>query len=124
VSTVPAPVPRPLREVRGRLEDLLALDDPGLADSWVKAVLTDTRRPMAPMERLRERWPHTLVLDFRPEGRQVDAAADLARLRPTADPVEVCADFVEWVDSTRPDRSQQDALRRAVESVRRLEVSA
>ena len=39
-----------------------------LAGAWVKAVLTDTVRPSAPMERLREKWPHTLILDFAPEG--------------------------------------------------------
>jgi exonuclease SbcD len=124
VDTVPTPVPRPLREVRGRLDELLARDDPTLAESWVKAVLTDARRPMAPMERLRERWPHTLVLDFRPEGTQVDTATDLARLRAATDPVEVCAEFMEWVDSTRPDSAHTDALRSAVAAVRRLEVSA
>ncbi|HZY76290.1 MAG TPA: exonuclease SbcCD subunit D [Jatrophihabitantaceae bacterium] len=124
VELVPAPVPRPLREVRGRLDDLLALDDPELAGAWVKAVLTDARRPMAPMEQLRERWPHTLVLDFQPEGARVEPAADLARLRETTDPVEVCAAFMEWVDSTRPDRAHEDTLRSAVEAVRRLEASA
>ncbi|HEU5006670.1 MAG TPA: exonuclease SbcCD subunit D [Jatrophihabitantaceae bacterium] len=124
VELVPTPVPRPLREVRGRLEDLLALDDPELAGAWVKAVLTDVRRPMAPMELLRERWPHTLVLDFQPEGARVEPAADLARLRETTDPVEVCAAFMEWVDSTRPDRAHEDTLRSAVEAVRRLEASA
>jgi exonuclease SbcD len=61
-TVLPTPVPRPLREVRGRLDDLLAGagphgTDPRLADlagSWVKVVLTDTVRPSAPMERLRE----------------------------------------------------------------------
>jgi exonuclease SbcD len=127
VDRVPAPVPRPLREVRGRLDELLAIDDaddPDLAGAWVKAVLTDARRPMAPMEQLRERWPHTLVLDFQPEGARVDPAADLARLGESTDPVEVCAAFMEWVDSTRPDRAHQDTLRSAVEAVRRLEASA
>ena len=124
VDRVPAPVPRALREVRGRLDELLALDAPDLADAWVKAVLTDARRPMAPMELLRERWPHTLVLDFQPEGTRADPAADLARLRESTDPVEVCAAFMEWVDSTRPDRAHEDTLRSAVEAVRRLEASA
>ena len=123
-ETVPTPVARPLREVRGRLDELLAADEPTLAEAWVKAVLTDARRPMAPMERLRERWPHTLVLDFQPEGVRADSAAALPRLRESTDPVEVCAEFMEWVDSTRPDRAHADALRSAVEAVRRLEVSA
>jgi exonuclease SbcD len=118
------PVPRPLREVRGRLADLLADPDPSLAGAWVKAVLTDPQRPLAPMERLRERWPHTLVLDFAPEGMQVDTATDLQRLSEASDPVEVCAHFMEWVDATRPDRAQQDELRRTVEAVRALEASA
>ena len=75
--------------------------------------------PVAPMERLRERWPHTLVLDFQPDGEPVAAADDLARLRQQHDPVEICALFVEWVDSTLPDRRQRDALAAAVEAVRR-----
>jgi exonuclease SbcD len=118
------PVPRPLREVRGRIDELLADADPALSDSWIKAVLTDARRPMSAMERLREKWPHTLVLDFQPEGVAVDAATDLARVREASDPVEICAHFMEWVDSTRPDKEQVDALRSTVEAVRRLEASA
>jgi exonuclease SbcD len=121
---VPAPVPRPLREVRGRLDDLLADGTPELADAWVKAVITDPRRPMAPMDRLREKWPHTLVLDFAPEGVVVDAGTDLTRVREATDPVEICAHFMEWVDSTRPDKAHEDTLRSTVEAVRRLEASA
>jgi exonuclease SbcD len=124
IELLPTPVPRPLREIRGRLEDLLANDDPTLARSWVKAVLTDARRPMAPMERLREKWPYTLVLDFAPEGVVVDPATDLARIREASDPVEICAHFMEWVDATRPDKAHEDTLRSTVEAVRRLEASA
>jgi DNA repair protein SbcD/Mre11 len=121
---VPAPVPRPLREVRGRIDDLLALDDPELADAWVKVVLTDPQRPAAPMERLRERWPHTIMLDFAPDGQRVELATDLVRLAETSDPVEICAHFMEWVDATLPDRDQADTLRSAVAAVRRAELSA
>lgn len=123
VELVATPVPRPMAEVRGRLDDVLAASGPP-PDAWVRAVLTDTSRPAAPMERLRARWPHTLVLDFQPDGAPVEAAADLARLRQQRDPVEVCALFVEWVDSTRPDRDQRDALTAAVEAVRAAEASA
>ena len=103
---LPAPVPRPLREVRGRLDDLLARADADLAElpgAWVKAVLTDQARPAAPMERLRERWPHTLVLDFAPEGGLTGPDADLARLAEAADPVEICGLFVEYVAGAPPD---------------------
>jgi exonuclease SbcD len=76
------------------------------------------------MQRLRERWPHTLVLEHRPPAQLGDAAADIARLRVVTDPVEVCAMFVEWVDSTYPDGRQRDALAAAVEAVRAAEQSA
>ena len=89
---LPAPVPRPLRQVRGRLADLLARASTDLADlagAWVKVVLTDQVRPAAPMERLREKWPHTIALDFAPEGGLTGADADLARLAETKDPVDI-----------------------------------
>ncbi len=62
-------MPRTLRTLRGRLDDLLA--DPSLAAaeaSWLQVTLTDPRRPQHAMERLRDRFPHTLLLAFDPEG--------------------------------------------------------
>ncbi len=64
---VPAPVPRPLRVLRGRLDDLLG--DPSLTGAercWLSVALTDARRPQHAMERLRTRFPHTLHLVFEP----------------------------------------------------------
>ncbi len=122
-EVVATPVAHPMVELRGRLAELLAAPDPG-ADAWVKAILTDTQRPPAAMERLRERWPHTLLLEFRPDAEPVEAADDLARLGRTTDPIEVCSLFVEWVDSTYPDRDQVDALHSALEAVRRTELLA
>jgi exonuclease SbcD len=127
VETVPVPVLRTLREVRGHIDELLVRADADLADlaqSWVKVVLTDPSRPLAPMERLRERWPHTLVLEFAPEGQLPDADADLRRLATTTDPIEICSAFVEWVDSTRPTREHLDALQAALDAVGREELSA
>ncbi|MEJ7833554.1 MAG: exonuclease SbcCD subunit D [Nocardioides sp.] len=60
-----APVPRRLSRVRGTLEELLS--DPAYAvheGSWVEATLTDDSRPLQAMDRLRRRFPHTLVLGF------------------------------------------------------------
>jgi exonuclease SbcD len=116
-----APVPRPLREVRGKLEELLARDDAGLATAWVKVVLTDTARPAAPMERLREKWPHTLVLDFDPEGEPASPAADLRRMSKTSDPVEICGMFVEFTAGARPDAEQMAVLADVVEAVQHAE---
>lgn len=124
VELIRTPVPRPMAEVRGRLEKILTATEGPSPHAWVRAVLTDPARPAAPMERLRERWPHTLVLDLQPETEQVTTAHDARRLRQRSDPVEVCALFVEWVESTLPDPGQRDALHSAVEAVREAERSA
>jgi exonuclease SbcD len=113
------PVPRPLREVRGRLDDLLARAGRDLADlagAWVKVVLTDRERPVAPMEQLREKWPHTIALEFAPEGGLTGADADLARLARAADPAEICESFVEYVAGAAPDAAQRAVLREVVEA--------
>ncbi len=131
-TVLPTPVPRPLREVRGRLDDLLAGAgphgaDPRLADlagSWVKVVLTDTVRPAAPMERLREKWPHTLVLDFAPEGQLTGPAADLERLAAVSDPVEICCLFVDFTSGGQADDTHRAVLRAAVEAAQHAESAA
>jgi len=126
VEYVATPVPRPLHEVRGRLDELLAragTDLRQLADGWVKVVLTDPVRPHSPMERLRERWPHTLVLDLQPDGVAPTGDEPVA-VHEGTEPLEVCAAFVEWVDSTMPSDAQRDTLQRAVDAVRRAEMSA
>jgi len=65
VEFVEAPVPRRLARLRGELETLLS--DPTLSaheDDWVQVILTDATRPAQAMDRLRRRFPHTLVLGF------------------------------------------------------------
>jgi DNA repair protein SbcD/Mre11 len=119
VTALPAPVPRPLREVRGRLDDLLARADSdlaGLAGAWVKVVLTDTVRPPVPMERLREKWPHTLILDFAPEGQLTSSDADLQRLASVSDPVEICCLFVDFTSGGPAEEAHRAVLRAAVET--------
>ncbi len=82
----------------------------------MKAVLTDPVRPVAPMERLREKWPHTIALEFAPEGGLTGADADLARLAKAADPVEICESFVEYVAGVPADAAQRTVLRTVVEA--------
>lgn len=121
---LPVPVPRPLAEVRGRLPDLLARaggDLAHLAGAWVKAVLTDEVRPAAPMERLREKWPHTLVLDFAPEGGLTSTDADLRRLALATGPAEVCGLFVEYAGGAPPDDAQREVLRAAIEAAQQAD---
>ena len=124
---VPAPVPRPLREVRGLIEDLLGraeTDLAELAEAWVKVVLTDPVRPPAPMERLRAKWPHTLMLDFAPEGGLVSPESDLRALAQAADPIEICGLFVAYAGGGPPGAAEQLVLRDAVEAAQRAEALA
>jgi DNA repair protein SbcD/Mre11 len=68
---VAAPVPRRLAMLTGTVEELLS--EPALAtheDSWVHATLTDAVRPLRAMDRLRTRFPHTLVIGFAPAGSE------------------------------------------------------
>ena len=91
---VEAPVPRRLSALTGELDMLLT--DPGFASAethWVQATLTDHVRPDRPMERLRARFPHALVLSFAPAGEPVlSAVAQPTRGRSDH---EVALDFVE-----------------------------
>ncbi|HYN57745.1 MAG TPA: exonuclease SbcCD subunit D [Motilibacterales bacterium] len=127
VSTrrVAAPVPRPLVQVSGRLSDLLDRargDLAGLAEAWVKVVLTDPGRLANPMEQLRAHWPHTLVLEFAPE--RADAPLGLTRMTEASDPVEICAEFVTAVSGAPPSRVQRGVLTEVVLAAQRVEVTA
>jgi exonuclease SbcD len=120
---LPTPVPRPLVQVRGRLDDLLKGaqgDLAGLAEAWVKVVLTDPGRLANPMEQLRTAWPHTLVLEFAPE--RADQELGLTRISEASDPSEICAEFVATVSGAPPTRSQRGVLTEVVLAAQRVEV--
>ncbi|WP_043657105.1 exonuclease SbcCD subunit D [Nocardia thailandica] len=64
------PVVRGLSRLTGTLEELLAGDEFADAEGhYVSATLTDFARPVDPMRRLRERFPHAVHVEWtRPEG--------------------------------------------------------
>ncbi|WP_067604897.1 exonuclease SbcCD subunit D [Nocardiopsis listeri] len=115
---VDAPVPRPLARIRGRLDDLLTGTDwERYTGHWLQVTLTDPRRPARPMERLRERFPHALLLEFAPEGGAPDRRPVTGAIaeRPERD---VVADFVEWARGTPATPDERALVDRAVEEVR------
>ncbi|MGH3244141.1 MAG: exonuclease SbcCD subunit D [Spirillospora sp.] len=122
---VEAPVPRRLARVCGRIDDLLG--DPSLdrfEDRWLQVTITDARRPSAAMERLRRRFPHTLVLGFEPEGGGTDAArtwSDRARERSGPD---IAGDFVAEVTDGPASPAERALLDEAFEAFRRKEAMA
>jgi DNA repair protein SbcD/Mre11 len=112
---VDAPVPRPLARLRGTLEDLL--DDPSLTayeSSWVHATLTDTTRPVQPMERLRRRFPHALVLAFEPAERD-DPVVPTARPGVRSDH-DISLDFVRELRGAAATEAESALLRQACDA--------
>ena len=97
---VPTPVPRPLSVLTGTLDDILTSPaHAGCEEHFCHVVLTDTERPRAPMERLRRRFPHTLLLTFAPEGAPVpqQPAPVVAGGGPAPSDEEVCLRFFQEV---------------------------
>jgi exonuclease SbcD len=115
---VPAPVPRRLATLRGRLDDLLS--DPGLADaeeSWLQVTLTDRRRPPQPMERLRARFPHALSLAFEPEGASPSRGPVAPRVDGRSD-LDVALGFVAEVRDLEATTEEELLLQLACDACR------
>jgi exonuclease SbcD len=118
VMLLPTPTPRALSTIRGDIDDLLS--NPVWQEAqehWIRAVVTDDRRPERPMERLRERFPHTLQLEFAPSNAALTnefRAVDIA----TLDPVEVTSQFINYVAGVAATDEELTLIEQAVERVR------
>jgi len=93
VTPVPIRQPRPMAELTGTLDELLATD--GYAEHWLAVTVTDRVRPDRPIDRLRSKFPHLLHVGFAPAGRTEAAAPGL----PAAgrSPRELAGDFIAHV---------------------------
>jgi exonuclease SbcD len=131
VELVPAPVPRRLSTLRGRLDALLT--DPRLTaqeGDYLSVVLTDPVRPDDPMVRLRSRFAHVLVLDWQPEGAVADERSYAARMA-GRDDLDIVTEFVRHVrgggstsDAGAVDEQDRALLDRALEAGRLAAASA
>lgn len=116
-----APVERGLATLRGRLSDLLS--DPchePVRDRFLQVVLTDAVRPREPMEQLRARFPYVLVLRMEPEGRADPAHRSYAERVRGLDDGAVAASFVEHVRGSAASDRENELLRAAFETTRRI----
>jgi DNA repair protein SbcD/Mre11 len=125
VKDVAWEAPRTLAVLRGTLGELL--EEPGHAwaeTAYCQVTLTDAQRPVRAMERLRARFPDTLVLAFDPQGGNDAAQASYSsRLADAPDDLAVCCGFLEHVRGRSADQDEQAALAAALENVRLLEAS-
>jgi len=114
---VPAPVYRKLAVLRGRIDDLLtSREHTDREGDFVAVTLTDTARPEGAMDRLRNRFPHILTLEFKPEGVTSDARSYRERVQ-GRDDLTIAAEFVKHVRNTPASESEQSLLKSAFESV-------
>jgi exonuclease SbcD len=115
---LPAPVPRALGTLRGRLDDLLA--DPAHAaseDCWLQVTLTDAHRPPHAMERLRTRFPHVLIISFEPEGAPRPHGPLVPRVDGRSD-LDVALGFVAEMRSLEATTEEMLLLQLACDSCR------
>jgi exonuclease SbcD len=115
---VPAPVPRRLATLRGRLDDLL--DDSRHTpheDAWLQVTLTDPRRPLHAMERLRARFPHTLMLAFDPDGAAPARGPVMPRVDGRSD-LDIALGFVAEVRALEATTEEELLLQLACDSCR------
>jgi DNA repair protein SbcD/Mre11 len=115
---VPAPTFRKLSLLRGRLADLLG--SPAYTrfqQDFVSVTLTDSSRPEGPMDALRTRFPHILVLAFEPEGGGPSAGCYRARIAGRDDQA-IVAEFVQHVRNAPATNGERRLLADAFEAVR------
>jgi len=115
---VPAPTYRRLSLLRGRLADLLC--SPAYSryeGDFVSVTLTDPSRPEGPMDALRARFPHILVLTFEPEGAVPDARCYRARVVGRDDRA-ICEEFVQHVRNAPATDGERRLLADAFEAGR------
>jgi exonuclease SbcD len=124
VEQVPSPVPRRLSTVEGRLDELLTSSSyDALRHDWLRVTLTDPSRPDDAMARLTRRFPHILVLDWRPVGGVDDIRTYGARVAGRSD-LEVAGEFVTHVRRTPPSAPEQELFAEALAAGRVSAVSS
>jgi DNA repair protein SbcD/Mre11 len=115
---VAAPAPRRLATVRGRIEDLLTeTRHAELEDAWLQVTLTDRHRPTHAMDRLRARFPHTLVLGFEPDGGTRGHGPVMPRVDGRSD-LDIALGFVAEVRDLEATTEEELLLQLACDSCR------
>jgi exonuclease SbcD len=106
--------------LRGKLEELLTVQEHAWAEAaYCQITLTDAQRPAQAMERLRSRFPDTLVLGFDPEGAGTAPKTSYSsRLAEAEDDLSICCGFLEHVRGRAADDQETAALAEALEAVR------
>ncbi|GGM69229.1 nuclease SbcCD subunit D [Longimycelium tulufanense] len=118
------PVPRRLATVTGLLDDLLTVSAHApLEERFLYVVLTDPVRPLDAMRKLRERFPHTVRMEWQPVGGRATAELSYAEAMRGRDDHEVACGFLTDCRGSEPTESERALLKEALEAVSRAEVA-
>ncbi|NKX54598.1 exonuclease SbcCD subunit D [Arthrobacter mobilis] len=117
---------RRLAILKATMAELLDSPEYGWAEeAYCQITLTDNERPLRAMERLRERFPDTLVLAFEPaSGPQRNTHTYSERIAKAQDDLDICCGFLEHVRSRAADDAERRLLAGALEQAAAAEVSA
>lgn len=116
-------MPRRLATVRGTLEDLLtAAEHTEHEDCYLSATLTDEVRPLEPMRRLQERFPHAVHLEWQPEGGRATAPLRYSEAVRGRDDQTIAKGFVADCRGSDPTESERLLLQEALRAVDIAEV--
>jgi exonuclease SbcD len=118
---VDAPIPRALARIAGSIDDLLA--DPRHQrheSAWVQATLTDPVRPLNALDRLRQRFPHVLVVRYQPAvGTRLDDSCAPAAASPAGvDDLDLVRRFFVATRESEPTADELGLLRDACDACR------
>ncbi|MFJ5693207.1 exonuclease SbcCD subunit D [Arthrobacter sp. NPDC093125] len=125
VEPVQWDAPRKLAVLRGTIDELLESAEHSWAEeAYCQVILTDPQRPAQAMERLRARFPDTLVLGFDPQGAAPSVKVSYSsRLAEAEDDLSVCCGFLEHVRGREANEAEKAVLAEALETVRLQGVS-
>lgn len=123
VEPIAAPVPRRMVDVRGTLAELASREFEGQRGGWARVAVTDPTRPEYLWEKVRDLFPHVLVLTHEPAGRDA-AAAGSREVTAATDPLDVLADFVAAAGGEPATEAELLVLREAYEAALAMDRSA
>jgi exonuclease SbcD len=114
---------RHLAVLRGPIGELITSPDHAEAESaWCHVTLTDSERPQHAMERLRARFPGTLVLAFEPASRNAGEERTYSeRIAQAADDAAICCGFLEHVRQRNANAEEAALFAETIDAMRAAE---
>jgi len=124
ITTIDTPVPRPLVTLTGTLDDLCTSDTHAVHEqAWVRAIITDPLLPPGPMDTLRQRFPHALHLEHRPDRTAAAAPEGRAERLEGLDDLSVMVEFFTEQVGVAPSDTERSVFAEAVDATRSAEVA-